>query len=319
MIPAIIIIVVFAIFGGVAFITVKKIKDTDPNNVHNTLKAKLETAQEFMPYEDIKDSMINLGNHQYRAIIKCNSVNYNLKTDKEKLIIEASYQRFLNSLTHPISIFIQTKTMDNTKMLKNLKEDIEGAIEDFPDLDQYGAVYYEEMANVCSTIGNNKEKNKYIIVPYNEALTLTNLNDEEKYEHSFKELQSRCQIIIDNLQGVGIDANVLLTSEIIDLIYSTYHKDNASQIENIVSGEFLKMTVKGEDKLSEITDEGKLDWILYEAQSRMEKELLNNKNIPEDLKNRSLDAVDELGKIRDALAGEYKYTFNINDKLNLFE
>ena len=204
-------------------------------------------------------------------------------------------------------------------MLKNLKEDIEGAIEDFPDLDQYGAVYYEEMANVCSTIGNNKEKNKYIIVPYNEALTLTNLNDEEKYEHSFKELQSRCQIIIDNLQGVGIDANVLLTSEIIDLIYSTYHKDNASQIENIVSGEFLKMTVKGEDKLSEITDEGKLDWILYEAQSRMEKELLNNKNIPEDLKNRSLDAVDELGKIRDALAGEYKYTFNINDKLNLFE
>ena len=93
------------------------------------------------------------------------------------------------------------------------------------------------------------KKNKYIIVPFNEALALDTLNDDEKYEYSIKEIQTRCQIIIENLKGIGIHSTILGTNELIDLIYSSYNRDNASQIKNITSGEFLKMTVEGEDRL----------------------------------------------------------------------
>lgn len=310
-----VIILLFIGIGFIGYITVKKIKETDPNNIENTLKQNVKTVQEFLPFENIKDNVIDLGQHQYRAIIKCNSINYRLKTDKEKLVIEASYQRFLNSLMHPISIFIQTKTMDNSRMLKNLKADIEKSIEDFPVLSNYGESFYSEMTDIYERIGNNKEKNKYIIVPYNEAITLSDLTDDEKYEYSIKELQSRCQIIIDNLQGIGISSNMLNTTEVLELVYSNYHKDNLSQFESIANGEFLTMTVKGEDKLSKVTDEGRLDWILYEAQLRLETELVDNKAIKDNLKERSMDAINEISKIREALAGEYQYIFNIEDKM----
>lgn len=305
------------LFGVIGGLTYWKIKSTDPNNIDVSNKANIDTAQDFLPFEDIKDSVIHLGLHQYRAIIKCNSINYNLKTEKEQDIIELSYQRFLNSLSHPISIFVQTKTMDNTNMMKNLKEDIEKSIADFPILSEYGQVYYDSMANIYSEIGNNKEKNKYIIVPFNDAILLTNSSEQEKYEYSIKEIQSRCQIIIDGLQGIGIQSQILNTKEIADLVYSSYHKDNASQIESIVNGDFLSMMVEGDDKLGDITDEGRLDWIIYEAQLRLETELANEKATSPNVKKKAVEAINELNSIRDALAGHYKTDIDISDKIKI--
>lgn len=308
------IILVFAIFGVITFFALRKLINSTGQTLDEKSN-KAETTQDDLPFKYILDGVIDLGGHDYRAVIKCSSINYDLKTDKEKYAIELSFQRFLNSLTHPISFFIQTKQVDNTDMLKTLKKDIEESISEFDELKEYGNVFYSNMESVYNQISSDKEKNKYIIVPFNEALALDTLNDDEKYEYSIKEIQTRCQIIIENLKGIGIYSTILKTNELIDLIYSSYNRDNASQIKNITSGEFLKMTVEGEDRLAEITDEGKFDWILYEAQSKIQTELLNN-NIPDDLRDRGLDAITELSKIRNALAGEFQYTFNIEEKLD---
>lgn len=308
------IILVFAIFGVITFFTLRKLINSTGQTLDEKSN-KAETTQDDLPFKYILDGVIDLGGHDYRAVIKCSSINYDLKTDKEKYAIELSFQRFLNSLTHPISFFIQTKQVDNTDMLKTLKKDIEESISEFDELKEYGNVFYSNMESVYNQISSDKEKNKYIIVPFNEALALDTLNDDEKYEYSIKEIQTRCQIIIENLKGIGIYSTILKTNELIDLIYSSYNRDNASQIKNITSGEFLKMTVEGEDRLAEITDEGKFDWILYEAQSKIQTELLNN-DIPDDLRDRGLDAITELSKIRNALAGEFQYTFNIEEKLD---
>ena len=308
----------FLLFGIVGFITIKKIKETDPNNKDTSIKKDIETAQEFMVFNDIKDCVINLGQHQYRAVLKCNSINYSLKTDSEQMIIEATYQRFLNSLPHPISIFIQTKIMDNSKMEKSLLEDINKTIKEFPILEEYGTQFYSDMRNIYTEIGNNKEKNKYIIVPYNDAIALTESSEEEKYEIALKELQTRCQIIKDGLQSIGITATILRTKDLIDLIYTTYHKDNLSQVENITNGEHLSMMVNGRDALAEVSDEGKLDWILYEAQLRLNTELAEDKSINSDLKSRTMNAIDEISKIREALAGEYKQDFNPEKNIKFF-
>lgn len=304
------------VFGAMVGLACWQIKKTNPNNIGTSNKNNIDTAQDFLPFEDIKDSIIHLGMHQYRAIIKCNSINYNLKTEREQDIIELSYQRFLNSLSHPISMFVQTRTMDNTNMMKNLKEDILKSIEDFPVLGEYGNVFYESMDDIYNEIGNNKEKNKYIIVPFNDAIALTNSSEQEKYEYAIKEIQSRCQIIIDGLQGIGIHSRVLNTKEVADLIYSSYHKDNASQIDNIINGEFMSMMVEGEDKLGEVTDVGRLDWILYEAQLRLETELANEKSASSEVKKKAIDAINELNNLRNAVAGYYKMDTDNDQKNN---
>ena len=314
---AIVILIIFVLLiGGMFGLAMWKIKQTNPNNIDTSLNPNVDTTQDFLSFEDIKDGVIHLGNHQYRAIIKCSSINYELKTEKEQDIVELSYQRFLNSLTNPISILVQTREMDNSKMLKSLKDDIQQSIEDFPILGEYGELYYNSMENLCAEIGNSKTKNKYIIVPYNDAISLTNSTEDEKYEYALREINNRCHIIKDGLQSVGIHSEILNTKDLIELVYSSYNKDNASQAENITSGEFMKMIVSGEDKLSKVTEEGRFDWILYEAQVRLETELVGE-TLSDEMKERAVLAINEINKIRDELAGHYKTDVNIEKKIKV--
>ncbi|MFI3211203.1 MAG: hypothetical protein R3Y64_09195 [Peptostreptococcaceae bacterium] len=279
----------------------RQIKKTDPNNVDASNSHQVDTTRDFLPYEDIKDNMIDLGMFQYRAIIKCSSINYHLKTDQEKEIIEMSYQRFLNSLSHPISILVQKKESNNTNSLELLQKDIDNTLKTFPGLSQYADVYYRTMDNVLNDIQNNKQTDKYIIVPFNDAVTLTSSTDEEKYEYAMKELRSRCSIIIEGLQGVDIKSNILNTNELIDLVYCAYHKECSSQSESIVSGEFTSLLVEAEDKIFNSTDKTKLDWILYEAQVRINTEIANSGSADKDLQDKSIKIINRIGKIRNIL------------------
>ena len=119
-IAILIMVIVFAVFGIVGVLVFLQIKKTDPSNVDTSLRTNNDTTQETLPFEDIKDSMIHLGEFRYRAVIVVSSLNYNLKTEKEQDVIELSYQRFLNSLTHPIQMVVYTKIMDYSPTYRNM-------------------------------------------------------------------------------------------------------------------------------------------------------------------------------------------------------
>ena len=103
------VLLLLCLFGGLGFAVYYQLKKTDPSKLDTSTVDDISTAQEFLPFDDIKDGMIILGGHKYRAVIECSSTNYNLKTDKEKEIIEISFQRFVNSLTFPINLLYSNK------------------------------------------------------------------------------------------------------------------------------------------------------------------------------------------------------------------
>ena len=140
----------------------------------------IASAQEFLPFEDITNNMIILGNHKYRAVLSCSSTNYQLKTAAEREQIEMAFQRFLKTITFPVTIFMQTKVIDNTARLTDLKEDVSKTINDFPNMTAYAEQYLKDMANLNQAIGNNQQKKRYIIVTYDDAGALGTLSDEEK-------------------------------------------------------------------------------------------------------------------------------------------
>lgn len=271
------IILMLLLFGGMGFAVFYQLKKTNPNNQDNSVKADIETAQEFLPFETIKDSMVNLGNHQYRAYVEVSSINYNLKTDKEKYIIEASFQRFLNSLTHPISFFIHTKTMDNTRQMKSLESDLQETLADYPNLAEYAEVYYDEFGKIYERIGNTKQKKKYVIIPFDDASSLTNSTDEEKYEYVLKEMYNRCQMVKDGLAAMGMDSHILTTPEIIELATSVYHRTNYTHIEGVIDGDFTSLIVEGNNESNEMEEKEKLDIILAEALKKIELEVLGKR------------------------------------------
>ena len=299
-------VVFIALIGGMVFAVLHVFKKTDPNRVDTSTQQDITTAQEFLPFEDIRDGMVILGNHKYRAYIECSSTNYNLKTDKEKEMIEISFQRFLNSLTYPSTMFVQTRVMDNTKMLHVMQVELQDAVNSYPQMSNNANSYFNEMNNLNSYIGNNKQKKKYIIIPFEDVQSLQNLSDQEKYEHSLKEIQTRASMIIDGLSTVGVKGKMMNTQEVAELIFSTYHKDNYGHADNVINGEFLTMMTEGEkNHMETISDDARLDWILYEAQMRIQNEL-DKEDAPEFMKRSLKKSIQQLDQLRDQTSGYYK-------------
>lgn len=305
--------VLIVFIGGIIGIIIFALKKANAQSMIASDDTVEDSTQSLLPFEDIRDSMIHLGNQQYRAVLACTSLNYNLKTDNEQDIIELSFQRFLNSLSAPISIYVQTRTMDNEKMLESLRTDTLATLDEFPKLEAYGEAYFNEMANIYETIGNNKEKRKYVIIPFDEASTLTTSTAEEKYEYVLQEMKNRIIVIKDGLESMGITARLLNTNDLIDLLYVSYHKDSANQSDNIINHEFLDMIVSGDNKLQDLNDEAKLDWILYEAQTRLQNELLNIKDTNPKVLKKAEIGIKNINVIRKKLGGYFKDNSISND------
>lgn len=285
------------VMGGLIFFMLKKSAN---ENEDTSTSISTDTAQSFLPFKDIRDSMIDLGNYEYRAIIECQSINYDLKTEQEKEMIDASFQRFLDSLTFPITIHLQTKTIDNTRILKSLENDMVETVKDYNHLYNYANLYFEEMKKINQTIGNTKQKKKYIIVPFSDSALLTYSSDEEKYEETLKGMYNRCQVIIDGLSSIGVVCKVMTSIEIAEIIYSTYHRDNYTDINQIISADYMELIVDGNNAIEKMSKKEKTMWIINECENRLKTEILSL-NLNDEEKQRALNALNGILEIKRTL------------------
>lgn len=297
------IVLMLALFGGIGFAVYYQIKKTDPANHDKSVKKDINCSQDFLPFKDIKDGIIDLGGHRYRLLLECSSINYKLKTNKEQEIIEVGFHRFLNSLTFPITFFVQTKVFNDEERLKDLHEELQSTVENYPQLQEYANVYYNSIEGISDRLGTNKEKKKYVIVPYDEAINLTNLNDKEKFDYALKEIYKRAYIIAENLSPIGVKATVLRQKETLETIYSVLHRDNYTDVESIFDETYMKDLILSNNPELGLFSEKRFDSILHEAQKKLEHEI--GKNAPLYVKENMLKSIEELEAIRKALAGYY--------------
>lgn len=267
-------IIFFAIFAVIGVVLVIVLKKTDPKNQDSSENSK--TAQDFLPFKDIRDDMLILPNQRYRMVLECTSLNYNLKTDAERDQIEASFQKFLNSINYPITLFMQTKTIDNRQRLALLDEDIAKTLEVYPGIRKYAENYRMQMENLNATLGNAHQKKRYIIVCYDDVGELSSLSDEERELYARKELMNRCANLVNGLDGIGIHAWRLNTAGMIELIYSCYYRDNYSYADAIGSGDPFSLFVDGKvDMFADKSKKELLALVCQEALNRINAENLD--------------------------------------------
>lgn len=290
-------ILLFLGMVGTAYYFVKK---SDPERLDTTNSTKMQSAQDFMPWVDIKDQMISMGDHVYHAILEVSSVNYELRNDREKDIIEMSFQNLLNSLTHPVTFFVSTREMDYTKLLESMKEDYEKTYHEFPEMREYLQQNLLDMKNLSQNMGETRHKRKYIIVPY-DAKVLTELDDEEKYDAAAETLYERVVGVQGGLNRIsGLDSKILDTVDIIDLLIQTYHRDGSRYAEDIFNGSLTSMLIDGEDtaKPTHFTEEEKFDIFLNEMQAQLESGFLHNGNMTTEMKKKAHDMWGRIHSIR---------------------
>ena len=107
---------------SIIFLVIKAKENNSKNEKKTQIKTKSkinnveynkQSIMDFMEFDKIEDNMIIQKNgKRYLMVVECQGVNYDLMSRVEKVAVEEGFQQFLNTLRHPIQIYIQTRTVN---------------------------------------------------------------------------------------------------------------------------------------------------------------------------------------------------------------
>ena len=262
-------IIFVLIIGGLVFMVMRTMKKLNAESTGVAVKqSAMKTAHDFLPFASIENDIIDLGGYQYRMVIEVSSTNYILKNEQEQEILEISFRNFLNSISYPFSMFVQTREIDLNAVINSLKKDINETCKTFPGLREYGENYYRYIVSLKERTGCTKQKRKFIIIPYDEAMKMMELDDKAKKSYSYEQIYERASQVVDGLASVGLTANILETNQIVELFYSLTHRNDDTIVDYIADGSYMSEYVKGRNKSHAVDQLEEAIQIIQEAENR---------------------------------------------------
>ena len=202
------------------------------------------STQNSLQFAEIRDSMAIMTDGSFRAMIACQSINFDLMSSREREGVEYAYQNFLNSLHHPIQILIRSQRIDITPYIDKLidlrrNED-----------NMLLTVLMDDYINFIDALAqeaNIMDKSFYIVVPFFPEGDLANLKGQaqgffgklftspatvttinsDAYEKAKTEINNRVEGVIAGLFQMGVHSIRLNTTEISELLYNFYNPDTA--------------------------------------------------------------------------------------------
>lgn len=237
----------------------KKKKDSNLNNTNISNSYSKQSIMNFMDFEKIEDNMIVQRNgKRYLMVVECQGINYDLMSNIEKIAVEEGFQQFLNTLRHPIQIYIQTRTINLEGSISNYKAKVKEIEEKYrrmmfeynnikdsdtysqEDLDKYlfeltkqrnMLEYGRDIVQDTERMSLNKSvlnKKYYIIISYYAEENPEHRYDVEEIRNmAFSELYTKAQSIIRTLSACSINGKILSSKELIELLYVAYNRDES--------------------------------------------------------------------------------------------
>ena len=217
----------------------------------------VESVIDFMEFEKVEDNMI-IGKNgmKYLMVVECQGINYDLMSEVEKNSVEAGFIQFLNTIRHPIQIYVQTRTINLENSISTYRERVKQIEADYQkqeqrykemrssgnytreqlerayyeltkqrNLTEYGKdiIYSTERMSLNKNVLNQKY---YVVVPYYpDELGQNDFDKEEIQNLAFSELYTRCQSIVRTLAGCEVNGKILTSEELIELLYVAYNRD----------------------------------------------------------------------------------------------
>ena len=229
----------------------------DKSTIQKSKTFAVESVMDFMEFDKVEDNMIVQKNgNKYIMVVECQGINYDLMSEVEKNSVEEGFIQFLNTIRHPIQIYVQTRTINLESSLQTYKDKVK-EIEDNlhkqemrykemqssgnytkeqldkayyeltkqRNLNEYGKdiIYNTEKMSLNKNVLNQKY---YIVVPYYpEELGQNDFDKEEIKNLAFSELYTRCQSILRTLSACEVNGKILTSNELVDLLYVAYNRD----------------------------------------------------------------------------------------------
>ena len=235
---------------------INKEKNNNQNS-QETLYNK-QSINSFMDFDKIDDNMIYRKRlNKYIMIMECQGINYDLMSGIEKNSVEQGFLQFLNTLRHPIQIYIQTRPVDLGSSISTYKEqvnkirdrltkkqieynNIKNRLDDSKVVNeqQYEILKLENLYEYGVDIIKNTERmnmnrnilrrHYYIVISYIPEDDMKNKYDNEEIKNmAFNELYTRAQSLINALNVCGINSKILDSYELAELLYIAYNRDES--------------------------------------------------------------------------------------------
>ena len=256
----------------------------EKNNLITRTGENINSIYKFMEFDEIVDNMISRKNNkQYVMVIECKGINYDLLSDEEKQAVEVGFIGMLNTLRFPIQLYVQTRTLNLTDMIKKylnktdeIKEqinrlkvqkqsalnagDIETAKKIQVEINRKQNIleYGESIESYTMKISGSRnilQQKTYVIVSYfpSEYGDISKYSKEEINDIAFSELYTRCQSLIRTLASAEVTGKVLSSEELGELLYIAYNRDEAEKytIKNALDSDYSRLYSTAKDVMDE--------------------------------------------------------------------
>lgn len=199
------------------------------------------TTQKFTEIVDFVDNVVVLEGGNACAIIEITASNFALLSKREQDSRIFSYASLLNSLSFPVQILIRNKRIDITSYLKELDGLIQTSKN--PKLQSYIS-YYRDFVQEMVTVNVVLSKSFYIIAPFSSLemglggagkgkQTKKSAGAGQISEAAIKNLQSKAQTVLGQLQKFAVSAKVLEREDLIKLFYDIYNDGANLEVEQV--------------------------------------------------------------------------------------
>jgi len=299
-----------------------------------------ESIYKFMDFDEIKDNMIiRKKGDQFVMVIQCKGINYDLLSEEEKLGVENGFVQFLNTLSFPIQLYVQTRSVNLRDTVEEYKERVDAIRKEIEDLRTKGkeqrvngnikqAEKYEfdarrkvnvleyglDITDYIGRINYNKnvlQQKTYIVVSYFAAEFggLADYSKEEIINICFSELYTRVQSVIRSIASAGVSGRVLESEELAELLYVAYNRDESEvyQLNRAIDAQYDALYTTAKDavkkKAEKIEQEIELDAIELTTDSIVKAESKRQENKEKINRKKAVEqkALEVLEEYRDEL------------------
>ncbi len=203
------------------------------------------STQSTLLISELRDGLVIMKDGSFRAVVACQSINFDLMSSTEREGVEYSYQSFLNSLTFTIQILIRSQRVDIApyidklaKMRRDNDNMLLGVL-----MDDYLA-FIEDLSREA----NIMDKSFFIVIPYytsadqekdleqgknffktfgkGKTPEVTRIS-RDSYNKAIDAMNSRVETVISGLYAIGIQSVRLNTRELSELYYNFNNPDTA--------------------------------------------------------------------------------------------
>jgi hypothetical protein len=200
--------------------------------------ARPATTQNHLHIAQIRDDLVITKDGAFRSVLLVSSINFALKSQQEQDAIIYQFQNFINGLTIPIQIVVQSRQLDLNSYLQRL-EDL--ATNQTNELMRFQMVDYIDYVSRLITLANIMDKRFFVVVPLDTVQTrsrgllsmlmggrkTTPHFTQQQFDRYKQQIEEQVNVLISGLASMGLRAVQLNTQELVEFYYGIYNPEEA--------------------------------------------------------------------------------------------